>query len=213
MANSQLRTEPVLSEVEGNYWQLTTVICRLSSVICLLPSVLCLPSSTTVEESLQINLFMQNKAKYLDDQMNVSPVTTKDYENKTLGEHGKKQSQTNPNKAKFKKAKMNVTSILTVGYENKSPIRAPKKQSQTSKRQKPMQTSLPKGIMKKTALSGPEKTNPIQTQSRNNSRAPMIAIGFDLFSGHNYHEVVPNFYLSFCTLIFGTPVRSVCIHI
>jgi hypothetical protein len=55
---------------------------------------------------------------------------------------------------------MNVTSIITVDYENKPPIRAPKKQSQTSKRQKPMQTSLPKGIMKNTALSGPGKTNP-----------------------------------------------------
>jgi hypothetical protein len=54
------------------------------------------------------------------------------------------------NKAKFKKAKMNVTSILTVAYENKTPIRAPKKQSQISKRQKPMQTSLPQGIMKET---------------------------------------------------------------
>jgi hypothetical protein len=45
---------------------------------------------------------------------------------------------------------MNVTAALTKGYENKSPIRAPKKQSQISKRQKPMQTSLPKGIMKET---------------------------------------------------------------
>ena len=92
--------------------------------------------------------------------MNVNKVLTKDYVNKTLGERGKKQSQTKPNKAKFKKAKMNVTSILTVGYENKSPIRAPKKQSQTSKRQKPMQTYLPQRIMKKIALSGPGKTNP-----------------------------------------------------
>ncbi|MHC4105918.1 MAG: peptide chain release factor N(5)-glutamine methyltransferase [Planctomycetota bacterium] len=71
-----------------------------------------------------------------------------------------KQSQTNPNKAKLKKAKMNVSSYITVGYENKSPIWAPKKQTQTSKRQKPMQTSLIKRIMKKTAFSGSDKTNP-----------------------------------------------------
>jgi hypothetical protein len=64
------------------------------------------------------------------------------------------------NKAKFKKAKMNVTSIITKGYENKPPIRAPKKQSQISKRQKPMQTSLPQRIMKKTAISASEKTKP-----------------------------------------------------
>ena len=100
--------------------------------------------------------------------MNVTSIITKDYEKRTLGERGKKQSQTNPNKAKFKKAKMNVTSILTVGYENKTPIRAPKKQSQTSKRQKPMQTSLPQRIMKITAPSDSKKqsqfkpkTNPI----------------------------------------------------
>ena len=87
-----------------------------------------------------------------------------DYDKRTLGEHGKKQSQTNPNKAKFKKAEMNVTSILTVGYENKPPIRAPKKQSQISKRQKPIQTSLPQRIMKNTMLSASEKTNPKQSQ-------------------------------------------------
>jgi hypothetical protein len=78
----------------------------------------------------------------------------------------KKQSQTNPNKAKLKKAEMNVTSIITVGYENKPPIPAPKKQSQISKRQKPMQTSLPKGIMKNTALSASGKTNPNKANSK-----------------------------------------------
>ncbi len=115
---------------------------------------------TTVEESLQINSFMQNKAKFQKVKLNVNKVLTRNYEKRTLGQHGKKQSQTNPNKAKFKKAKMNVTSIITKAYENKPPIRDPKKQSQISKRQKPMQTSLPKRIMKITAYSGPVKTNP-----------------------------------------------------
>ena len=92
--------------------------------------------------------------------MNVTKSITRDYEKKTLGERGKKQSQTKPNKAKFKKAEMNVTSYITRGYENKPPIRAPKKQTQISKRQKPMQTSLPQRIMKKTALSASGKTNP-----------------------------------------------------
>ena len=115
---------------------------------------------TTVKNSLQIRLFMQNKANFRKSQMNVNKVLTKDYEKKTLGEHGKKQSQTKPNKANYKKAKMNVTSYITRGYENKPLIRAPKKQSQTSKRQKPMQTSLPQRIMKKTALSASDKTKP-----------------------------------------------------
>ncbi len=116
--------------------------------------------STTVESALQIRPFMQNKANFRKSQMNVNKVLTRDYEKKTLGERGKKQSQTNPIKANFKKAKMNVTSYITKGYENKPPIQAPKKQSQISKRQKPVQTYLPQRIMKNTAISGPDKTNP-----------------------------------------------------
>jgi len=103
---------------------------------------------------------MQNKANFRKSQMNVSNIMTKDYVKKTLGGRGKKQSQTNPNKTKFKKAKMNVTSIITVGYENKTPIRAPRKRTQFSKQQKATQTSLPQRIMKKTAISGTDKTNP-----------------------------------------------------
>ena len=132
--------------------------------------------STTVEKPLQISSFMQNKANFPDDQMNVNKVLTMDYENKTLGGSGKKQSQTNPNKANFKKAKMNVTSIITKGYENKPPIRAPKKQSQTSKRQKPMQTSLSQRIMKKTAISGSNKTN---------QNKPNLQLQSPIFTGHS----------------------------
>ncbi len=126
---------------------------------------ICRDTSTGIENSLQIRLFMQNKPNFRKSQMNVNKVLTKDYENKTLGERGKKQSQTKPIKANFKKAEMNVTVFYTKAYENISPIMAPKKQSQFSKRQKTIQTSLPKGIMKKTAFSGSDKTNPIQTQS------------------------------------------------
>ncbi len=124
-------------------------------------------SSTVVEESLQIRLFMQNKAKFQKVKLNVNRLLTKDYVQMDTWSIRKKQSQTNPNKAKSCppsvwriKAKMNVTSIITKDYENKPPIRAPKKQSQTLKRQKPMQISLPKGIMKQTALSASGKTKP-----------------------------------------------------
>jgi hypothetical protein len=117
--------------------------------------------------ALQIKLFMQNKANFRKVKLNVNKVLTRDYDKKDTWWSGKKQSQTKPNKAKFKKAKMNVTSYITNGYENKPPIRAPKKQSQISKRQKPMQTSLPQGIMKKTAPSGPKK----QTQFKPNPPA------------------------------------------
>ncbi len=103
----------------------------------------CRDSSTTVMDSLQIRLFMQNKANFRKSQMNVNNVLTKNYEKKTLGQRGK----TKPIKANQSQSK---------------PIKANKmlKQSQTSKRQKPMQTSLPQRIMKKTALLASDKTKP-----------------------------------------------------
>ncbi len=103
---------------------------------------------------------MQNKAKFRKSQMNVTDLLTRKYDKMDTWSRGKKQSQTNPNKAKLKKAERDVTSAITKAYENKPPIRAPKKQTQFSKRQKPMQTSLPQRIMKKTALSGSNKTKP-----------------------------------------------------
>ncbi len=120
----------------------------------------CRVITTNVMISLQIKLFMQNKANFPKSQMNVNKVLTREYEKKDTWWSGKKQSQTKPNKPKFKKAKMNVSAIITKDYEHKSPIRPPKKQSQTSKRQKTMQTPLPQRIMKKTALSASDKTKP-----------------------------------------------------
>jgi len=62
----------------------------------------------------KINLFLQNEPNFRKSQMNVNRVLTREYEKKTLGEHGKnepktnpKRTQTNPNEAKFKNAKMN----------------------------------------------------------------------------------------------------------
>ena len=120
----------------------------------------CKETFTDVMKTLQNKLFMQNKANFRKVKLNVTKVLTTDYDQLDTWSSGTKQSQTNPNKAKLKKAKMNVTSYITVDYENKPPIWAPKKQSQTSKRQKPMQTSLTKGIMNNTAFSGSDKTKP-----------------------------------------------------
>ena len=130
----------------------------------------CRDTFTDVMSPLQIKLFMQNKAKFRKSQMNVNKVLTKGYEKKTLSERGKKQSQTNPNKAKLKKAKMNVNKVLAKNYENKPPIRAPKKQSQTSKRQKPMQPSLPQRIMKKTGFW--VRTKQTQNKPKSNPNKP-----------------------------------------
>ncbi|MHC4546318.1 MAG: hypothetical protein ACYSYL_17695, partial [Planctomycetota bacterium] len=45
--------------------------------------------STTVENSLQIRPFMQNKPNFQKSQMNVTKVLTRDYVNWTLGQRGK----------------------------------------------------------------------------------------------------------------------------
>jgi len=71
-------------------------------------------------KTLQIKLFMQNKAKFRKVKLNVTKVLTKDYDPMDTWSIRTKQSQTNPNKAKLKKAKMNVTSIIIKDYENKS---------------------------------------------------------------------------------------------
>ena len=56
----------------------------------------CRGLSTTIEDSLQIRPFMQNKANFRKSQMNVNKVLTVDYENKTLGGSGKNKPNTNP---------------------------------------------------------------------------------------------------------------------
>ncbi len=120
----------------------------------------CRETSTGIESSLQIRLFMQNKANFRKSQINVNKVLTKDYEKMDTWWSGKNEPKTNPNEPKFKKAKMNVTSYITVDYENKPPIRAPKKRTQFSKRQKPIQTSLPQRIMKINRPFGSRKNKP-----------------------------------------------------
>jgi hypothetical protein len=126
-------------------------------------------------KTLQIKLFMQNKAKFKKVKLNVNKVLTRGYDQLDTWSIRKKQSQTNPNKAKLKKAKMNVTTYITKDYKSIPPIRTLKKQSQTSKRQKPMQTYLPQWIMKITALSASEKTNPNKPNS--NPTCRVVASG------------------------------------
>ncbi len=51
---------------------------------------------------------MQNKPNYRKSQMNVNKVLTRDYEKKTLGEHGKNKPNTNPIQSQFKPNSRNV---------------------------------------------------------------------------------------------------------
>ena len=91
-------------------------------------------TSTIVENPLQISSFMQNKANFPDDQMNVSAITTKDYKNKTLSGSGKNEPKTNPIQTQTnpitEKPKMNVSTNITKGYDNKSHFWAIAKQTQ-----------------------------------------------------------------------------------
>jgi len=50
-------------------------------------------SETPIDQKRAI---MQNKPNFWKSQMNVNKVLTRDYEKKTLGEHGKNKPNTNP---------------------------------------------------------------------------------------------------------------------
>ena len=94
------------------------------AVLCLLPSVLCLLSSTTVVSALQIAHFMQNKPNFRKAQINVSRVSTKDYENKTLGERGKNKPNSNPIQTQSNPIKANKMPKQTQYKPNTKPNKA-----------------------------------------------------------------------------------------
>jgi len=75
-------------------------------------------SSTFVERSLQIHLFMQNEPNFRKSQMNVTDLLTMNYEKMDTWSSGKNEPKTNPNEPNFKKAKMKLTVSYTKGYEN-----------------------------------------------------------------------------------------------
>jgi len=124
------------------------VICFLSSVV---------GTSTSVENPLQISLFMQNKPNLPKSQMNINPYNTTDYENKsnwTLGENKPKQTQFKPNpsglrclrrspsmrrrmthcrtdQTQFPKSQNERKLICYRGLQKKRWFRSPKKQTQS----------------------------------------------------------------------------------
>ena len=78
--------------------------------------------STTVEESLQIAFFLQNKANVKIGKMNISVVRIGHYDNerRTIdNERPSKQTQFKAKQTQFlKESKMSLTSILTKDYQN-----------------------------------------------------------------------------------------------
>jgi len=146
--------------------------------------------STFVESPLQIAHFMQNKANFPDTQMNVSRVSTKDYEDETLGKRGKNkpnskpiQTQTNPIS---EKAKMNVNYIITKGYENKSRFRAKAKQTQFKPNQTQPVVSLPAlSLLVLSIVEGSKGSNLFQRQK--NVVLHLFAFLLDIFSFDFYY--------------------------
>ena len=63
---------------------------------------------------------MQNEPNLPKDQMNVNKVLTKDYDKKTLGEHGKNEPKTNPIKANTNPIKANIMPKQTQYEPNQS---------------------------------------------------------------------------------------------
>ncbi len=94
---------------------------ELCSTLSLLPCVAFCEagSSTSVENTLQISSFMQNKPNFRKSQMNVSIFSQKDYENKSNWTLGQSKPNSNPNKPNLRKAKMNVNLTLTKDYRKK----------------------------------------------------------------------------------------------
>ena len=72
--------------------------------------------STLVEDSLQIKLFLQNKPKVKDAQINVSSFITSKYVKVDTWCNQKNKPNSNPIKPNFKKAQMNVNLFITKDY-------------------------------------------------------------------------------------------------
>jgi len=141
--------------------RLSSVICPLSSVICHLSSVL---TSTTVENPLQINLFLQNKPNFPDTQMNLSSFPQKAYEIFTPLAGYKNKPNSNPNKPNSRKAKMDVNLTLTKDYRKKDDFIVRINKPNFFKGPKCTQIYMSQRIMKIKPPSGPKK----QTQNKPN---------------------------------------------
>ena len=88
--------------------------------------------STTVESSLQISSFMQNKPNFLDALMNVNSLITVDYEKKTLGERGK----TKPIQSQLKPIKANIMPKQSQFKPNSNPIKPNFNSTQKGRKEK-----------------------------------------------------------------------------
>jgi len=82
-------------------------------------------------------LFMQNKPNFWKSQMNVNNVLTKDYEKKTLGEHGKNKPNTNPIQTQTNPISTPKTSFHPQNKPNQTQFQRQKNPSKTPTPLKP----------------------------------------------------------------------------
>jgi len=85
------------------------IINHLSSILCRLPS-------TTVENALQISLFLQNKPNSPNVQIYINVYYIKDYQNFIPLAGYKNKPNSNPNKPNCRKAKMNANLYFIKNY-------------------------------------------------------------------------------------------------
>jgi hypothetical protein len=122
--------------------------------------------STLVEDSLQIDLFMQNKPNFRKAKMNINTYYTKAYNNKTAFRRVKNKPNSNPIKPNFQNAKMNISSLITKDYRKKDDfiVRINKPNFQNGKNERKL--NFNKGLQKKRSFSRPKNkpnSNPILT--------------------------------------------------
>jgi len=149
------------------------IINRLYSVVCHLSSVVYPRPSTSVEDSLQIDLFMQNKPNFRKAKMNVNIYYTKAYNKETAFKRRKNKPNSNPNKPNLRKAKMNVNLILTKDYRKKDGFPVQKNKAKTNPISEKLKMStnvfITKDYENETAFR-PEKnkpkTNPISSKPK-----------------------------------------------
>jgi len=101
-------------------YRLYSICCLQSVIFCLESCVCCLRSangpSTSVENPLQIYLFMQNKPNFRKSQMNVNSLITMNYENKRNWTLGQNKPNSNPNKPNCRKGKIDSKCVFTKDY-------------------------------------------------------------------------------------------------
>jgi len=145
----------IVTKIRVNSWS--------NSLCALMPLWICPFSSTNVEDSLQINLFMQNKPNFRKSQMNVNFYSTKDYENKRNWTLGQNKPNSNPIKPNLKKAQMNANDFITKDYRKKDDFVVRINKPNLVRRRRIPKMNVNAFLQKdyeNEPPSGPKKTNP-----------------------------------------------------